>query len=105
MSEEQKVGVPFSEDQVESLQAFQESGVMHPFTCGGCDSREPLQVGRQGFFCPHCSYRQDWAHWFMANWQWVYAHFKSRTAAIGKIVWAAIKKDDVADFLANRSKK
>lgn len=61
----------FSEDEVESLNAYQDAGVMHPFTCGNCSGHRDLIATREGWHCPDCDYRQDWAHLEMKNWQWL----------------------------------
>ena len=66
---------PFTDDQVVSLNAYQASGVMHPFTCGqrdlpGHKPSDRLWASTNGWFCEHCDYTQDWAHGFMADWGW-----------------------------------
>ena len=68
----------FTEDEVESLNEYQKSCVMHPFTCGSgnrCDENHLdgeglLMATSDGWICPYCSYRQDWAHQFMKDWTW-----------------------------------
>lgn len=63
---------PWTAEQVQALNAFQRSRVMlHPFTCGGdhCVGEERVLVATPGgWVCPSCTYRQDWAHAFMARW-------------------------------------
>ena len=70
----------WTEEQVAALNAFQDRGDVHPFTCGS-DNRSDdahkaaqqeeggdlgqLVATRQGWICPACSYRQFWAHDFM----------------------------------------
>lgn len=71
---------PFSEDQVNSLNGFQQSGVMHEFTCAnrhtpihGIRTPNPHDVliaTTEGWRCEVCDYTQDWAHNFMADWSW-----------------------------------
>lgn len=59
----------FSPDEVQSLNEYQHSGAFHPFTCGSghrCDPQhldgEGLLVATvDGWICPFCDYRQDWA--------------------------------------------
>jgi hypothetical protein len=65
---------PFTSEQVDALNAFQKSGRMHPFTCGGEHvSGGPYLVARRdGWHCsdPYaegCGYTQNWAHAFMAD--------------------------------------
>ena len=64
----------FTDDQVASLNAFQEAGNFHPFTCGNPKCRREsggeLVATREGWHCPSCDYRQDWAHGFMLDWSW-----------------------------------
>jgi hypothetical protein len=68
----------FTPDEVESLNAYQESGVFHPFTCGSgnrmderhLDGEGLLVATEAGWICPCCDYKQDWAHDLMKNWAW-----------------------------------
>lgn len=75
------VYAPFTDDQVNSLNAYQVAGVMHPFTCGNRSERSHvwrdgdgdlglLMATPAGWTCPQCDYTQDWAHGFMADWSW-----------------------------------
>ncbi len=64
------MSAPFTDEQVASLNAYQEAGTGHPFTCGGQDCREILRAERDGWRCLRCDYRQGWAHAFMADWSW-----------------------------------
>jgi hypothetical protein len=59
---------PFTQEQVESLNAYQEAGVFHAFTCGSCGAT--LVATEQGWKCPDCDYTQDWAHDWMTNNEW-----------------------------------
>lgn len=52
---------PFSVEQLVGLVKYQASGVGHPYTCGKCDSDEPLGVSVIGLMCK-CGYVQNWAH-------------------------------------------
>jgi hypothetical protein len=69
---------PWSEDQVASLNAYQESGHFHPFTCGQRDDdgeAHLLRATREGWYCPKCAaqgkdYSQAWCHGWMADWSW-----------------------------------
>jgi len=65
-----QVSAPFTDDQVDSLNAFQAFGASHPFTCGGDNCREVLRATSDGWVCPKCGHRQDWAHSFMVDWSW-----------------------------------
>lgn len=64
------IKAPFTADQVKSLNEFQETGMMHPFTCAKCPS--DLIATPDGWKCstPGCDYTQDWCHEFMADWSW-----------------------------------
>jgi hypothetical protein len=66
---------PFTPEQVEALNEYQQGGWGHPFTCCGPDScRDRLGTGddgralvatENGWVCRTCDYNQDWAHSFM----------------------------------------
>jgi hypothetical protein len=58
---------PFTPDQVEWLNRFQNDGRFHPFTCGCDGCRSVLVATEEGWVCPDCDYTQDWAHGFMAQ--------------------------------------
>jgi len=67
----------FTPDEIESLNAYQQSGRFHPFTCGGdrtdknhLDGEGILIAAVEGWYCPYCNFRQDWAHPFMKDWSW-----------------------------------
>ena len=64
------IHAPFTEDQVESLNEYQKSGVFHEFTCGTENCRDSLVATSEGWTCPSCDYTQDWAHIWMGNWGW-----------------------------------
>lgn len=58
------IKAPWTKEQVENLNFYQQSGVWHPFTCGNsCGS--DLVAAENGWMCPKCAYTQDWAHPFM----------------------------------------
>lgn len=67
--------LPWTAEQVEALNRFQQSGRFHPFTCGNRLSESHRQYARDhggdvgqlvattdGWICPVCDYTQDWAH-------------------------------------------
>ena len=63
----------WTDDQVESLNEYQASGVMHPFTCER--KSHDLVATNDGWYCPECekegfSYTQNWCHEWMVNWKW-----------------------------------
>jgi hypothetical protein len=81
----------FTPEEVQSLNDFQKSGYMHPFTCGSgnrCDEKhldgEGLLVATEnGWECPWCDWRQNWAHDFMKNRAWEPAALQQK-ALLGK---------------------
>lgn len=64
------IKVPFTSEQVKSLNNYQQSGVFHEFTCGSDDCRAVLVAAGDGWHCPKCAYTQDWAHDAMADGSW-----------------------------------
>jgi hypothetical protein len=65
----------FKEDEILSLNEYQTKGRFHPFTCGTKEKHkkgdgENLVASKTGWSCPHCDYRQFWAHEFMKDWSW-----------------------------------
>jgi hypothetical protein len=64
-----KIEAPWTKEQVEGLNRFQEEGWMHPFTCGSgnrtdehhLDGEGKLVATENGWICPFCPYTQDWA--------------------------------------------
>lgn len=64
---------PFTKEQVDALNRWQQDGSHHPFTCGSgrrtdekhLDGQGILVATPTGWGCPFCDYRQDWAHEFM----------------------------------------
>lgn len=70
-----KIMAPWNKIQIRSLNEFQDSGLMHPFTCAKCGSQ--LVAQSDGWVCSsenfpegNCNYTQNWAHDFMADWSW-----------------------------------
>lgn len=56
-----KIEAPFTDEQVDLLNAYQRSGRFHPYTCGQC--RQVLIATPTGWKCPSvaCDYKQNWA--------------------------------------------
>lgn len=52
---------PWSDETIAALAEHQSNGRIHPYTCGN-DSRHVLKPTRDGWVCPECNYRQNWAH-------------------------------------------
>jgi hypothetical protein len=78
------VDAPFLPEQVASLNAYQSSGRMHPFTCAGDRGDAAhrayqaenggdlgqLVATEMGWICPVCGSTQDWAWLWMTDWRW-----------------------------------
>jgi hypothetical protein len=64
---------PWTGAEVASLNDYQASAMMHPFTCGNDSSHHLLQADAAGWACPCCDYRQNWAFAWMADGSWRYA--------------------------------
>lgn len=64
---------PFTPVQVELLNTYQRLGIVHPFTCAARLLHQQdegiLVADTDGWHCPveDCRYTQNWAHWFMAD--------------------------------------
>ncbi len=76
-----RITAPWTPAEVEALNLYQQEGRLHPFTCGG-DRGDPahrayaaehggdngqLVATEEGWVCPVCRYKQDWAHAFMTS--------------------------------------
>ena len=66
---------PFTPDQVESINGFQQAGWMHPFTCDSGDCRRGESGGvlvatEEGMHCRTCDWKQGWVMPFMADNGW-----------------------------------
>lgn len=62
---------PWTDEEVDSINAWQESNAVHPFTCP-CDHPETddhvsLVATEASLFCPECDYEQNWVHGFMVD--------------------------------------
>lgn len=61
---------PWTTEQVSALNDFQDSGVMHPFTCPRPHTASmELVATPDGWVCPFlsCDYTQNWAHAAMVS--------------------------------------
>lgn len=83
------VKAPWDDEQLASLNGYQLSGVMHPFTCGQPDCRATLVARQFGWFCWRCgNHTQDWAHPFMTNWSWKEAyHGEAQRSEAAEAFW------------------
>jgi hypothetical protein len=67
----------FTIEEAASINEYQQSGFVHPFTCGGdnhndahLDGEGVLVAIEDGLHCPYCDYHQYWAHDFMKDGSW-----------------------------------
>lgn len=60
----------FSPEQVDSLQAFQDSGVLPPYICTKHGGGQKLRATEDGLVCDVCLSVQDWAHTQTCNNEW-----------------------------------
>lgn len=78
MSELETIEAPWTDEQIEGLNHFQQAGYFHPFTCGNRDSNthpwrdgEPdfglLVATKDGWICRDCEYKQYWAYSLMLD--------------------------------------
>lgn len=64
------IEAPFTQEQCDALNKRQRDGTFHPYTCGSGrrkdsahrDGEGVLVATLQGWICPFCDYRQNWAH-------------------------------------------
>jgi hypothetical protein len=68
----EKIRAVWSDEQVQSLNDYQASGVFHPYTCGNPECRADLLATPNGWVCPTagCGYTQDWCLPFTADRSW-----------------------------------
>ena len=62
------IKTPWTAEQIRVLNLYQKSGLMHPYTCGfnrtdekHLDGEGVLIATENGWICPYCNYKQDWA--------------------------------------------
>jgi len=58
---------PFTNEECEHFNAFQEELMFHPFTCGNDSSHKVLVATPDGLICPDCDYTQNWMHGMQAT--------------------------------------
>ena len=62
------IKAPWTPEQVDALNRYQRLGHVHEFTCPTAhEADRTLLAMHDGWHCPHCDYRQDWAHEQMLN--------------------------------------
>lgn len=55
---------PWTDEQVECLERWQDDGKNHPFTCVCGESLIPY---KDGWLCDSCGHKQNWCHNFMLS--------------------------------------
>ncbi len=73
MSKNGQMEAPWTDDQVASLNGYQASGVMHPFTgTRGPNGEETVLIATTDGWLEREGgpVVQTWAHPFMTNWDW-----------------------------------
>lgn len=65
---------PFTPEQVEKLNDFQQNAVWHPYTCN--TNSDVLVATEAGWICPTCDYTQDWANSAMVQEWWTMGIFR-----------------------------
>ncbi len=63
-----RITPPWTAKQTQGLNRWQRCSWVHPFVCGNDHPGDRVLIaGADGWFCPTCDYRQDWAHEFMQH--------------------------------------
>lgn len=103
---------PWTPEEVTSLNGYQQSGVMHEFTCGSggrCDASHDAQGGmlvatKNGWICPYCDYAQNWCHEWMADGTWRKMREKQNEWVLAAtkelLTKEQLTKDDIQQILA-----
>ena len=60
----------FSEEQVQSLREYQDSGVLPPYICTRHGEGLKLRPTEDGLVCDVCHFRQEWAHKQTVDGEW-----------------------------------
>jgi hypothetical protein len=73
----EQITPPWTQEQVDGLNAYQKAGRFHPFTCvnrgdgqhsdHGDGDTGVLIATKDGWVCRDCDYQQAWAHEFMVE--------------------------------------
>jgi hypothetical protein len=58
----ESIKAPWTQEQVNQLNRFQQLGFVHEFTCPNSHADRTLHATPNGWICPGCDYTQDWAH-------------------------------------------
>jgi len=63
-----RVKAPFTDEQVDAINQWQNTSTVHPLTCGSGNRKDEkhldgegiLVASKDGLVCPYCDYKQDW---------------------------------------------
>lgn len=122
----EKITAPFTKEQVENLNHYQQTTHFHSFTCCGGDGSPNckrhqayekrrkgeiveftdetegiLKATKEGWVCPCGEYTQNWAHGFMAE---PYAEKKLDLEILNYDIPKLIEKEPISFFLVNTLK-
>lgn len=67
MTKDSKTTAPWTAEEAAALNEFQTLANVHPFTCphNHVGKSRVLIATEDGWHCPSCDYKQDWAHTIM----------------------------------------
>jgi len=66
--ERDTVEAPWTDEQVDALNRWQQCGHVHEFTCPNHHkASRVLEAKNDGWHCPGCTYTQTWAHVMMTR--------------------------------------
>lgn len=64
----EKITAPFTQGEVDNINAYQQRDDVHPLTCPNNHGSETiLEATKRRLICPECDYTQDWAWEMMAR--------------------------------------
>jgi hypothetical protein len=58
---------PFTDAECAAFNAYQNTHMFHPYTCGNDSTHRLLVCTTDGMTCPDCGYHQTWMHRFTAE--------------------------------------
>lgn len=89
---------PWTVEQVDALNRWQHLGYVHEFTCPvEHEGDKTLLATRSSLICPHCMYRQEWAHDFMLD---ASQHPEPQTTITADVLKSLKLQHEVIDLLS-----
>lgn len=61
---------PWTQDEVHSIDEYQQDEDLHPLTCPDCAGNQALSAYLDGLKCKSCNYTQNWVYPWMADYNW-----------------------------------